>query len=213
MSLQSIIRWLIPREDRFYRLMESQAACAHDAAMALARFVPGSAGADAVLVEVDDYEHQGDKLFHDLEEALAQTFVTPIDREDIHRLSSGLDDILDLTKATAQTYVLYGIQTPSPAMIRQMELLTEATRLLRDMLPFLAKHAYADVIKASREIFQVEKEADSVFRKAVGELFHDPNIDAKELLRAKEVLEDLEQAINRCESAADVLSNLAVKHG
>lgn len=212
MALQSLIRFLIPREDRFYTLLEQHAICAHEAACALSGLAPG-ANAEAVFEKVDEYEHQGDKLFHDLEEALAQTFVTPIDREDIHRLASRLDDILDLTKLTAQTYVLYGIKEPTPAMTRQMELLCEATRLLRDTLPSLRKHAYNDVIKANRAIFQIEKDGDGVFRKAVGALFHDNAIDAKELLRAKEVLEDLEQAINHCEHAADVLSNVAVKHG
>ncbi len=213
MGLQGVIRWFLPREERFYDLMEHQAVLIHEAARVLERFKPGEAKAGELLPIIEEYEHKADALLHQMEEDLAQTFVTPLDREDIHRLSSRLDDIMDLIKATAQTYVLYNVREPSAAMTKQMDFLVQATQLLGEIVPDLRKHAYARIIEANRKIFQVEKEADAVFRSAVRELFHNPTMDAKDLLREKEVLEDLEQALNKCEAAADVLSNLAVKHG
>lgn len=213
MGIQDIIRWILPREDRFYQIIERQAVMLNEASTILAQFTSGGPSPEDLLEKVGTIEHQGDELFHQLENALAQTFVTPIDREDIHRLSSRLDDVLDLAKTTAQTYVLYGVVNPSPPMTRQMELLVCATSTLKDVMPALRRHAYPEIIQASRAIFQFEKEGDSIFRAAVGALFQDPRIDAKELLREKDILEDLEAALNRCENVADVLSNLAVKHG
>ncbi|MSP73946.1 MAG: hypothetical protein EXR76_17580 [Myxococcales bacterium] len=102
-----------------------------------------------------------------MEEALALTFVTPIDREDLKKLSDELDDVLDLTSAAARGWVL-----------RKME-----------------------------------KESDHVYREAIRTLFHDPAIDAKTLLREKEMLDNLERAVDRCEHAGETMAHLAIKHG
>ena len=109
MGLQAVIRWLIPREDRFYALVERQAEMLHDASQALAKLGGDHQSGAEVLQHVLDLEHRGDEVFHQIETLLGQTFVTPIDREDIHHLASRLDDILDLAKTTAQTYVVYGV--------------------------------------------------------------------------------------------------------
>src|SRR4051794_18871413 len=95
MGLASVVRWLLPREDHFYDFLEGQAVVAHEAAVAIIPFREGRPAAE-VRIAVQELEHKGDKIFHDLEEALAKTFVTPIDREDIQKLSSELDDISDL---------------------------------------------------------------------------------------------------------------------
>jgi uncharacterized protein Yka (UPF0111/DUF47 family) len=91
--------------------------------------------------------------------------------------------------------------------------LVACTTVLKETLPNLRKHAYSQLIDSSRELRRVEKEADVVYRDAVRVLFSDDKVDAKVLLREKEVLEDLEKAIDRCEYVADTLANLAVKHG
>jgi predicted phosphate transport protein (TIGR00153 family) len=212
MALQDVVRWFLPREDHFYRFLEKQAVVAHRGAQALGEFKPGKKIED-VQAAVQLLEHEGDKVVHELEEALQKTFVTPIDREDLQQLSSELDDILDLTNSATRACALFGVNTPTPPMLQLIEVLIRATSELETALPLLAKHDYAGLMKTSRSIRQLEKDADTVFRSALSRLFRDEAVDAKELLREKEVLENLEHAIDRCERVGNTLANLAVKHG
>jgi uncharacterized protein Yka (UPF0111/DUF47 family) len=98
-------------------------------------------------------------------------------------------------------------------MGRLMGLLEQSTAVLRDAMPKLRKHAYAELLDASREMRKLEKEGDGVFREAISALFHNESASARVMLSEKEVLEDLENAIDQCEMVAETLANLAVKHG
>jgi uncharacterized protein len=212
MSLQSIVRWLVPRDDYFYDFLESQADKAHAGAVALARFKDGSP-ATAVREAVQAIEHEGDKISHDMEEALAKTFVTPIDREDLHKLSTELDDILDLANGAIRAATLYGVETPTDPMNKLMDILVECTQVLKTAMPHLRKNRYTELTEATRTIRKLEKDGDTVFRDGVSALFHDDTSDAKKILREKQVLEDLENAVDACEQLGETLANLAVKHG
>jgi len=213
MGLQNMIRWILPKEDIFYTLLERQAEVMHAGALALSRLGEPQPNGPLVRDTVQDLEHQGDQVMHEVEEALARTFVTPIDREDIQKLSAELDDILDITNRAARAFVLYGVHTPSPPMVRLFTLFVAATKILKEALPSLRHHTYDTLREAARAVKTLEKEADTIFREAVSELFNNPAIEAKAVLREKEVLEDLESAIDHCEDVAEFLTNLAVKHG
>jgi uncharacterized protein Yka (UPF0111/DUF47 family) len=213
MGLQDLVRWFLPKEDHFYSFLEQQAAAAHAGASALAVFKDHASSGAVVAKNVQDIEHQGDAIVHALEEALAKTFVTPIDREDLQKLSSQLDDILDLTNGAARGAVLFGIARPSDAMSALMDKLVACTSVLKETMPNLRNQAYPALIEASRTLRKIEKDADVIYRDAVRGLFRDDKVDAKELLREKQVLDELEKAIDRCEYVADTLANLAVKHG
>ena len=212
MGLQDIIRWILPREDVFYGLIERQTELLDEAAKTLAQFARG-VPAEQIREQVQDIEHQADAIVYEIEEQFARVFVTPIDREDLQLLAASFDDVVDLINLTARTFVLFGVPEPTPPMTELMAILVKMTAVFRAELPALRKHEYARLIAAGRVIKEQEKEADRVFRNALGQLFHDPNIDAKVLLRDKEVLEDLERAIDKCETVAERLKNLAVKHG
>ncbi len=212
MALQDFVRWFLPKEDHFFRFLEQQAVTAHKGAKALAEFKPGKRIED-VQSAVQVLEHEGDKTVHELEEALGKTFVTPIDREDIQKLSAELDDVLDLTNSAARACALFGVKEPTTPMTQLIELLVKCTGELETALPFLATHDYAGLMTTSRHIRQIEKDADAIFRSALSRLFKDETVDAKELMREKEVLENLEHAIDRCERVAATLATLAVKHG
>ncbi|AKF08922.1 DUF47 domain-containing protein [Sandaracinus amylolyticus] len=212
MALQDLVRWLIPREQHFFEFLERQAAAAHKGARALGEFANGKRIED-VQSAVQICEHEGDKVVHELEEALERTFVTPIDREDLQHLSSELDDVLDLTNSATRACLLFGVSTPTEPMKKLIAVLIQCTEVLETALPRLGKHDYAALMTASRTIRQLEKDADRIFRQELSRLFHDEGVDAKEILREKEVLEDLEHAIDRCERVAHTLANLAVKHG
>lgn len=213
MGLQDIVRWILPREDHFYTFIENLAAASHEAAMALAQWkdpkIPGQSVSDAVQA----VEHKADKIQADLEDALAQTFVTPLDREDLHRLGSELDDIVDLANLAARAIVLFGVDRPTPAMVVLMDSLAECTNVLNNAVPKLRQHKYNDLVEAARELRRVEKEGDKAYRDEISRLFHDDAIDAKTALKQREVLDDLEHAIDHCDHVATTLSNLAVKHG
>src|SRR3954462_5525693 len=96
MGIQDVIRFLLPREDHFYDFLEKQAEATREGAKALTKFSTNGTTAQEASAEVQKIEHEGDRIVHEMEEALARTFVTPIDREDLQKLSSELDDVLDL---------------------------------------------------------------------------------------------------------------------
>lgn len=213
MGLQDVIRWFLPKEEHFYDYLEKQAKAAHDGAIALRRF--GVEGTTAVQARaaVQECEHEGDRIVHDMEEALAKTFVTPIDREDLHALSSELDTVLDLMNGAIRACVMFGVDTPTEPMNRLMDILVSCTAKMDEAMPKLRKHQYADLVVVARELRTIEKDADVVYRDAVSKLFKDDAVDAKVLIREKTVLEDLENAVDQCDSIADILANLAIKNG
>jgi predicted phosphate transport protein (TIGR00153 family) len=212
MSLQSLVRWLVPREEYFYDFLEQQTEVACRAADTLRSFREGDPVA-AVRDRIQDLEHEGDRIFHAMESALAQTFVTPIDREDLHKLSAELDDIVDRMNGAVRAAVLLGVERPTPPMVQLTDILVSATEQLRAAVPRLRKHQYAEMRESILALRKLEKDADAVFRRAVSELFRDPAVDAKQLLREREILDDLENAVDHCDRVAGTLANLAVKHG
>ena len=211
MALQAIVRWFLPREDHFFLHLEKQAEIAHEAAQVLAS--SRTADVKDVRNQVQELEHDGDKIVHEVEEALARTFVTPIDREDLQRLSSELDTVLDLTNGAARACDLFGVTKPTPPMLALMGVLVECTTVLVSALPKLRAHQYTALIEDTRTLRKLEKDGDAIFREAISVLFKDPAIDAKVLLREKAVLEDLENAVDHCDQVAGTLAQLAVKHG
>jgi uncharacterized protein Yka (UPF0111/DUF47 family) len=212
MALQTLVRFLLPKEEHFYDYLEAQAALCLDAATALRGFKDGQSPA-AVRDAVQVVEHKADDYVRKMEDALANTFVTPIDREDLHRLCGELDDVVDLTNLAARACAVYGVAAATPAMGKLMDLLVACATAIKEAVPRLRKHEYEALIESGRTLRGLEKEADVVYRAEVSVLFTSQNVDAKELLRQKEVLDDIERAVDSCDNVADLLSNLAVKHG
>ncbi len=213
MPIQSIVRFLVPNEGRFYDFLEQQGQLALEGAQALSRFAREKVPPEEVREAVQAVEHRGDAVVHEMEETLARTFVTPIDREDLKKLSDELDDVLDLTNAAARVCVLMGIDTPTQPMLDLISQLVASTEVLARAVPHLRKHEYQELVEASRTLRKIEKESDRIYRDAIRRLFHDPAVDAKTLLREKEMLDDLETAIDRCEHAGETMAHLAIKHG
>jgi uncharacterized protein len=212
MAFQDFVRRILPREDHFYGFLEEQSRVAHKAAQTLSK-LDGEGTWEAVRDEVAGYEHEGDDILHRMEDALARTFVTPIDREDLQRLSRRLDDVVDLLDLTARSFVLFGVTTATPPMKALISKLGDCTKVLTVAIPKLRSHEYKDIVEMGRDVQTMESEADVLFRDAIAALFRTSDIDAKVLLREKEVLEDLENAMDRCSSVARTLTNIAVKNG
>jgi predicted phosphate transport protein (TIGR00153 family) len=211
MPLQRLLNWILPREDHFFLFLERQAEVVHRAAKTFAMFREGMAATE-IRSSIETLEAEADTISDELLAALSATFVTPIDREDLQRLSKKLDDIVDYIDMAARACVLYGVAKPTVPMLALVDRLVASTAALHEALPHLRGKRYEDIFAIARKVEALEKEGDTVFRDALSALFHDPEVDAKTILREKEVLEDLEQAIDRCEQVAETLVNVAVKH-
>src|SRR5688572_7822286 len=171
MGFQDIIRFFMPREDHFYEYLERQAKAAQEGAKALSKFSTNGTTAQQARDAVQKIEHEGDKIVHEMEEALAKTFVTPIDREDLQKLSSELDTVLDLTNGAIRACAMLGVDKPTDAMRKLIEIIVRCTGKIDEAIPKLRKHQYSDIVNVARELRKIEKEADAVYREAVSQLF------------------------------------------
>ncbi len=208
--LDNVIRWFLPKEDKFYDLLERQGALLRKVAQVLTEFTDfdGTKLADTI----QKIEHDGDDLVTCVEMELAKTFVTPIDREDIHELSVQMDDVIDYCNLAARACVMYRLERPTEAMISQVRILAECNKQISEIIPCLRQHKYEEFFKVKASIKLLETEADRIFRDELSRLFECEN-DYKSLAKQKEVLKKLEAAIDCCERITKFLSTLAVKHG
>ncbi len=212
MSLQRFIQRLLPRETHFYTFLEDQATVALRAVEA---FLPAAdAGTDyeTIRTEVKKLEKEGDRINDAMMAALGATFVTPIDREDLQLLSKRLDDITDLLNVAARAFLIFNVHGTSDAVGILIRLIHDSCKVLAEVTPLLRKGKYTELIERCRKLAELEKQGDQIFRDELSRLFRDPNIDAKEILREREVLDHLEKALDKCRSAAETLTNIAVKH-
>ena len=208
--IDDIIRWFLPKEDKFYDLLEQQGTLLNKVAQVLTEFTnfDGTKLADAV----QKIEHEGDDLVSCIETELAKTFVTPIDREDIHELSVQMDDVIDYCNLATRACVMYRMERPTEAMSSQIHILAECNKQISEIIPCLRQHRYEEFFKVKASIKLLETEADRIFRDELSYLFEHEN-DYKSLAKQKEVLKKLEAAIDCCERITKFLSTLAVKHG
>jgi uncharacterized protein len=154
-------------------------------------------------------EQEGDRITYDIIQRLNSTFVTPIDREDILDLASGLDDIVDLTEEVADYLGLYRIEAPMEQAQRQAHILMEACRHISEAMPRL--RGFRDVSHFTIEIHRLETDGDRVTREAVASLF-DTGIDPMVVIRWKDIFERLEDAVDATEHIANILANIVDKN-
>ncbi len=212
MAIQDLINWLLPRDDKFFTMLEQHAEILGDAATVMASFPEDEAGAQAALDRIHNLEHRGDDLVRSVTLALDETFVTPIDREDIHNLATSLDNVLDYMYAAAQAFVAYKVHSFTPAMRELIQICAEAVRVLKDAIPLIRKRKLERLAPARLQIVALEKRGDGVYHTEMADLFRNPDVKAKELLRQQAVLDSLEAALDSCQDAADVLENVSIKH-
>ena len=154
-------------------------------------------------------EQEGDRITYDIIQRLNATFVTPIDREDILELASGLDDIVDLTEEVADYLGLYRIEAPMEQAQRLAHILMEACRKINEAVPRM--RGFRDVTHYTNEIHRLETDGDRVTREAVASLF-DTGIDPMVVIRWKDIFERLEEAVDATEHIANVIANIVVKN-
>ena len=201
---------LLPREEKFYHLFLKQVEIISEASRLLMEGVRGGrAHMAGAATEINVLEHCGDEVIHELFTRLNQTFITPLDPEDIHNLSSALDNVLDGVEDTAHRLVSYHIDPVPAPMVKLSEIVSSCAKALK--AAFEALENSGPIMEHCIEINRLENEADLIGRSAVAELF-DKETDPITLIKLKEVYEFFEATIDSCEDVADVLQNVVVKN-
>jgi uncharacterized protein Yka (UPF0111/DUF47 family) len=198
-----------PRDRLYFELFEEAGRNILEAADLLDRMLSDFPDSKELARAILDCEHEGDRIVHDIVHHLNQTFVTPIDREDILALASALDDIVDYTEEVADYLGLYRIEAPMDQAIKLAHVLKAAARQIADAMPQL--RGFRDISKYTVEINRLENEGDRITREAVASLF-DGGIDPMVVIRWKDLFERLEAAIDASEHVANILEGIVIKN-
>jgi predicted phosphate transport protein (TIGR00153 family) len=200
---------LIPRETKFFELFAELSGYLTEGAKLLRSILEDPRDLERRVQEVQDVEHKGDKATHAIITKLNQTFITPFDREDIHRLASSLDDVLDFVNAASTRLVMYKIYEPPPTSAELAGIIVLQSEELARGVSLLEKNG--EVLKHCEEVNRLEDEADQVSRRAIANLF-DREKNPIQLIKVKELYEILEVATDKAEDAANVLETIVLKN-
>lgn len=200
---------MILKEEKYFDMFIDAAKNIQTGAKLLKEMMDYYQNPEGKAKEIKDIEHQGDKITHEINKKLNQTFVTPLDREDIYSLTCTLDDVIDLIEAVADRMIIFKIKEP--------------TRTARDLADIICKSA-DEIIKGVTnlkkmeqvyehcvEINRLENEADRITKDALGRLFEDEK-DPVSIIKWKEIYENLEETTDRCEDVANILEGIVMKY-
>ena len=201
---------LVPRTSEFYDLFARAGANALDAAQkAEIRFRehPDSSVSQSDIKAV---ETAGDVITHDLIQLLNTQYVTPFDREDIYQLATAIDDVVDHIDEACDLLGLYGVEQPARQALEQCRILVGAVEHLSNATAHLKglRGVQEQLVRLKR----LEDEGDRIVRDAIADLFRDPRVDPLVVIRWKDIFESLEDALDACETAGNVLGNIVVKN-
>ena len=202
----------LPRDEKFYDLFESSVKKVVQGAIQLEDMIRDFKEVALKAKGIKDTEHEGDVVTHETIEMLNRTFITPLDREDIHNLITALDDVLDYIEACAERLYLFKIVQTNEEAMMLVGILVKTVKEVEQAVSRLRRLKGADsIMKHCIEINRLENEGDYVGRAAVAKLF-EPGSDPLEVIKWKEIYETLENAIDRCEDVANVLEGIVLKN-
>jgi uncharacterized protein len=162
---------------------------------------------------IKELEHEGDRLTHELFTMISSTFVTPLDREDISGLASSIDEVLDFTDGVADRFLLFKINKPAPYMLELSKTLLLASQQISRILIILRKKNNSHTLmEFCNTIKKYEHEADGIYRNAIAELF-ETNNNPIEVIKLKEIYENLEESLDKCQDVADIIEDITLKYG
>jgi predicted phosphate transport protein (TIGR00153 family) len=199
---------LIPRDESFFDLFLKDARLLVQGTELLKDLVTSFDEVPAKARRLHDIEHEADEVTHEIMRRLNTTFVTPLDREDIHELASLMDDVLDHVDAAADLLVLHKIDQPLPEMKTQADLLVRAAHTTREALETLPD--FRSLTEYFIEINRLENEADRIYRQAIADLFSG-DYKAMDVLKWKDIIDELEAAMDELEDVANALEGIALK--
>jgi uncharacterized protein len=200
---------LLPRDEKYFERFTELAVRIQEAAQILQRFFLGEAALSYVLVDVKRLEHECDEISHEILRGIDRTFITPIDREDIHRLAVRLDDVIDLIDGTVRRIEIYRISAPTPISRSLCELIVKTTGELVEAVALLRKQK--GVMEHCIRIKTLENEGDVVYHDAVASLFAN-GMPPIEVIKWKDVYDNMERCIDSCVAVAHVLESVVLKH-
>jgi uncharacterized protein len=204
----SWLRRLIPQDQSFFELFSELARHLEDAASLYGSMIAEFDDTAARAAHIHEVEKLGDGIVHEVAKRLNTVFVTPLDHEDIHRLTSGLDDVLDHVDAAAELLVLHGIEAPLPEMKAQADVLLRAATAAREAVETLPK--YKQLADFFIRIQELEDEGDRIYRRAVADLFGGEH-RAMDVLKWKDIIDEVEAAIDRLQNVGNVLEAITLK--
>jgi uncharacterized protein len=199
----------VPREQEFFDLFEEAAGNILRAAELLERMLRTYPEEGGLAREILICEQDGDRITHDIIRRLNQTFVTPIDREDIYQLASKLDDVVDFIEEVADFLGLYKIEAPMEQAQAMSRVLLDAARQVEQAMPRMRK--FGDIHHFTVEINRLENEGDRLMREALASLFQE-GIDPIVVIRWKDIYDRLENGIDSTETVANILENIVIKN-
>ncbi len=203
---------LLPRDERFFDLFTAVATLNLEAARHLtALFKSGEEHRGHLVDTIKRVEHQADDLTHEVVTRLDRSFITPLDREDIHMLASRLDDILDLIDGTARRLQIFRAGEAPQGAILLANVIERATQQLLEAVKVLQKSKAQVIIAACTEVKKLEEEGDAVYHEWLGRLFVDEG-DTLRIIKWKEIYDNLEKTLDHAEDVANVLESIAIKH-
>jgi predicted phosphate transport protein (TIGR00153 family) len=209
---------LLPRDGNFFDMFNQHADRIMEAARAFSQMVANYN--DVPLREkynrdVDNAERAADRVTHEVNKALHKTFITPIDREQIHGLINTMDDVADLIQDSAETMALYDVRYMTDDIVRLTDISVKCCERVRDavkLLDNIADHSVADAaLKTCEEIDRLESDADRVMRSAMSKLFREEP-DVREVIKLKAIYELLETITDKCEDVANLIEGIILEN-
>jgi predicted phosphate transport protein (TIGR00153 family) len=202
------------RDDVFFRTFAEHASRSVEAAQLLMKMFEDLGNKERLAMDIAEKEGAGDRLTHDTVKRLHETWITPLDRYDIHGLISRQDDVLDLIEAVSERMVLFEITTLRPhAMELGRVLLKSCNDIARATQLFASLSANSkEIIEICVEINRLENEADAIYRRAIAELFK-PGNEPIEVMKWRDIYDSLESATDRCEDVANIIEGVVLEHG
>jgi predicted phosphate transport protein (TIGR00153 family) len=202
---------LFPKNEKFFELFKEDARNLKEGIEALQDIIDHYEDIDKKFQRIKAIEHQGDILTYDIITRLRGTFITPLEREDIHELASGLDDVLDCIEGVASRLNNFKISAPTPEMKKLVDIIGQAVSQIYEAITHLEKLGHVHTF--CREVNNLEYQADIIGQQAIADLFEKTQRveDLKELIKLKEIYERLERAADRCEDVANVIEGITVK--
>ena len=203
---------LMPREGRFFDLFNAHAAQIVEGGRALVQLFANFEASAAHAEKIDAAEHNADKITHETIALLHKTFITPLDRDQIHQLITNMDDVLDLIQDTAESIVLYDIRRVSPEAQQLAQICQMTCDRVKVAVGLLANLRDPEaILKTCEEIDRLESDADRVMRSAMSRLFREES-DVKQLIKLRTIYELLELITDRCEDVANVIEGIVLEH-
>ncbi len=214
MKFDKIIQAILPKDDHFYLLFEEASSVIVKGSTILRKLPSANFNERQTYVQqISDCEHECDLISHKIFGELDRTFITPFDREDVHKLASSLDEIMDYMDGASRRFVLYKLESCPIKMVKLIEILSTSVEEVHRAIQALRNLNNKDLMqRAIEKINTYENEADFTYESAIADLFENEK-DPIQIIKLKEIYYGLETAADKCEDTANVLESILIKHG